>query len=116
LALLGNVGNPVVVLEIGQIQAAARTLGLEVITLEIRRGEDIVPSFEALNGRAEALYVILDAIVSTHRFRINTLAPMDQTSQTYSGAPVTTSTRFCVERSQATFRSNSRPSSTSFST
>jgi putative tryptophan/tyrosine transport system substrate-binding protein len=74
LALLGNVGNPVVVLEIGQIQAAARTLGLEVITLEIRRGEDIVPSFEALNGRAEALYVVLDAIVSTHRFRINTLA------------------------------------------
>ena len=74
LAILGNVGNPVVVLEIGQIQAAARTLGLEVITLEIRRGEDIVPSFEALNGRAEALYVVLDAIVSTHRFRINTLA------------------------------------------
>jgi putative ABC transport system substrate-binding protein len=74
LALLGNVGNPVVVLEIGQIQAAARTLGLEVITLEIRRGEDIVPSFETLNGRAEALYVVLDAIVNTHRFRINTLA------------------------------------------
>jgi putative ABC transport system substrate-binding protein len=74
LALLGNVGNPVVVLEIGQIQAAARMLGLEVITLEIRRGEDIVPFFEALNGRAEALYVVLDAIVNTHRFRINTLA------------------------------------------
>jgi putative ABC transport system substrate-binding protein len=74
LALLGNVGNPVVVLEIGQIQAAARTLGLEVITLEIRRGEDIVPSFETLNGRAEALYVVLDALVNTHRFRINTLA------------------------------------------
>ena len=54
--------------------AAARTLGLEVITLEIRRGEDIVPAFEALNGRAEALYVVADALMFTHRFRINTLA------------------------------------------
>jgi ABC-type uncharacterized transport system substrate-binding protein len=39
-----------------EVQAAARTLGLDVITLEIRRGEDIVPAFEALNGRADALY------------------------------------------------------------
>jgi putative ABC transport system substrate-binding protein len=74
LALLGNVGNPVVVLEIGHVQAAARTLGLEVIPLEIRRGEDIVPGFEALNGRAEALYVIIDPLVGAHRVRINTLA------------------------------------------
>src|SRR5262249_20397384 len=44
LALLGNVGNPVVVLDMREAQAAARTLGLEVTTLEIRRGEDIVPA------------------------------------------------------------------------
>src|SRR5262249_26574774 len=56
LAIIGNVGNPLTVLEIGEVQAAARTLGLEVISLEVRRGEDIVPAFEALNGRAEALY------------------------------------------------------------
>src|SRR5262249_56777726 len=60
LAIIGNVGNPLTVLEIGEVQAAARTLGLEVISLEVRRGEDIVPAFEALNGRAEALYVVLD--------------------------------------------------------
>jgi putative tryptophan/tyrosine transport system substrate-binding protein len=47
LAILANVGNPVVVFDM----RAARALGLEVITLEIRRGEDIVPAFEALNGR-----------------------------------------------------------------
>ena len=51
----------------------ARTLGLEVDTLEIRRAEDIAPAFEALKGRAEALYVIPDALVSTNRVRINTL-------------------------------------------
>ena len=74
VAFLANVGNPVVILEIGQIQAAARTLGLEVITLEIRRGEDIAPAFEALKGRAEALYVVIDPLTNTHRGRINTLA------------------------------------------
>jgi putative ABC transport system substrate-binding protein len=74
LAILANVGNPKAVLEMGEVQTAARTLGLEVITLEIRRGEDIVPAFEALNGRAEALYVVIDPLVNTHRIRINTLA------------------------------------------
>jgi len=74
LAILGNVGGPAVVLDMREVQTTARTLGLEVITLEIRRGEDIVPAFEALNGRAEALYVVFDPLVNTHRIRINTLA------------------------------------------
>jgi putative ABC transport system substrate-binding protein len=75
LAILANVGNPAVVLERGEVRAAARTLGLdEIITLEIRRGEDIVPAFEALKGRAEALYVVIDPLVNTYRIRINTLA------------------------------------------
>jgi putative tryptophan/tyrosine transport system substrate-binding protein len=38
------------------------------------RAEDIAPAFEALKGRAEALYVVGDALVITHRIRINTLA------------------------------------------
>ena len=74
LAILANVDNPAVVLNMREVQTTARTLGVEVITLEIRRGEDIVPAFEALNGRAEALYVVIDSLVNTHRIRINTLA------------------------------------------
>ncbi len=74
LAILGNVGGPAVVLDMREVQTTARTLGLEVITLEIRRGEDIVPAFEALKGRADALYVCIDPLVNTHRIRINTLA------------------------------------------
>jgi putative ABC transport system substrate-binding protein len=74
MALLANVGNPVVILEIDQILASARTIALEVIPLEIRRGEDIVPAFEALKDRAEALYVVIDPLTNTHRGRINTLA------------------------------------------
>src|SRR6516162_10196428 len=41
LAIMAHVGNPGAVLELAEIQAAARALGLEVATLEIRRAEDI---------------------------------------------------------------------------
>ncbi len=63
LAILANVGSPAVVLDMREVEAAARTLGLEVIASEIRRGEDIVPAFEALNGRADELYVCIDPLV-----------------------------------------------------
>jgi len=74
LAIMGNVGNPISVLEFGEVQAAARALGLEVTTSELRRAEDISPAFDALKGRADALYVCTDPLVNTHRIRINTLA------------------------------------------
>jgi putative ABC transport system substrate-binding protein len=74
LAILANVGGPAAVLDMREVEAAARTLGLEVITAEIQRGEDIVPAFETLKGRADALYVCIDPLVHSHRIRINTLA------------------------------------------
>jgi putative tryptophan/tyrosine transport system substrate-binding protein len=74
LAILANLGSPAAVLEMREVQATARTLGLEVITLEIQRGEDIASAFKALKGRADALYVAIDPLVNTHRIRINTLA------------------------------------------
>ena len=58
------------VLEMGEVQAAARTLGLEVATVEIRRAEDIAPGFDALRGRAEALYVGIDPLVVTNRLAL----------------------------------------------
>ena len=48
-------------------------LGLDPVALEIRRAEDIAPAFESLKDRADALYVVGDALVITHRVRINTL-------------------------------------------
>jgi putative tryptophan/tyrosine transport system substrate-binding protein len=74
LAILANVGNPAAVLEMGEAEAAARTLGLDIVTLEIRRAEDIAPAFEALRGRADALYVGVDPLVNANRVRISTLA------------------------------------------
>ncbi len=74
LATIGNVGNSLAVLEMSEVQAAAGRLGLEAATLEIRRAEDIAPAFEALKGRADALYVVADPLVNTNRARIHTLA------------------------------------------
>src|SRR5262249_1667265 len=42
--------------------------------LNIRRAEDIGPAFETLNSRAQALYVVGDALMATNRVRIVTLA------------------------------------------
>jgi putative ABC transport system substrate-binding protein len=74
LAIIGNVGYPASVLEMSEVQAAARTFGLEVATLEIRRAEDIAPAFEALKDRVEALYICGDALTATNRNRIYTFA------------------------------------------
>jgi putative ABC transport system substrate-binding protein len=72
LAIIANVGNPGVALEISEAEGAARTLGLEVVTPEIRRAEDIAPAFKALKG-AQALYVSTDPLLGANRVRIQTL-------------------------------------------
>jgi putative ABC transport system substrate-binding protein len=74
LAVMGNAGNPFTVLEMGEVQAVAGTLGLDAITLEIRRARDIAPAFVGLKGRSEALYVCIDALANTNRIPINILA------------------------------------------
>jgi len=74
LAIMANVDNPSVRLDIGEVRAAARALGLEAAISEIRRAEDIAPAIEALQGRAEALYVAGDPLVTTNRNRLGILA------------------------------------------
>jgi putative tryptophan/tyrosine transport system substrate-binding protein len=46
-AIMVNVGYPSAVLEMGEVQAAARTLNIEVVPLEIRLAGDIAPGFGA---------------------------------------------------------------------
>jgi putative ABC transport system substrate-binding protein len=67
LAILANTGYSGGVPEMDEIDAAARTLGLEVVPVPIQRAEDIALVFEALKGRADALYVIGDPLVNTQR-------------------------------------------------
>jgi len=74
LATIANVGFPQGMLEMAEVQAVARGLGIEVAPLEIRRAEDIAPAFEALKAQADALYVVGDALVNTNRTRIMTFS------------------------------------------
>jgi putative ABC transport system substrate-binding protein len=74
LAIMFNVGNAQPVLEMGETQAAARMLGLEVAPLVIQRAEDIVPAFQGLKTRADALYVAVDQLMVANRTSIITSA------------------------------------------
>ena len=74
LAILANPDSPNVRSELPEVQAAARRLGFDTATYEIRRAEDIASAFEALKSWADALYVVTDPLVSTNRIRVNTLA------------------------------------------
>jgi putative tryptophan/tyrosine transport system substrate-binding protein len=74
LAILINVDNPATALDLREVQAAARTLGLDVIVAGVRRAEEIAPAVEGLNGRADALYIATDPLVNTDRIRIGALA------------------------------------------
>jgi putative tryptophan/tyrosine transport system substrate-binding protein len=74
LAILSNSGNPANRLDMGEVQTAARALGLDLVISDLRRSEDIFLAFAALKGRVDALYVVPDPLTNAHRVRIITLA------------------------------------------
>ena len=74
VALLGNIGSPLILLEMKAAEDAAPKLGLEVFRLGVRKTEDIEPAFESLKDRADALYVCTDPLISTNWVRVNILA------------------------------------------
>jgi putative ABC transport system substrate-binding protein len=74
LAVMFDAGYPAAVREVAEVQASARTVSIEVAQLEIRRPEDIAPAFAAVNAKADAFYVVDDALVTANRTRITALA------------------------------------------
>jgi putative ABC transport system substrate-binding protein len=85
LAMMGNANYPAAVLEMGEVEAAGRTLGLKVDRFEIRRGEDIVPAFEAFKNESQALYLCADALINAQHNRINILALGARLPTIYAG-------------------------------
>jgi putative tryptophan/tyrosine transport system substrate-binding protein len=73
LAIIVNIGNSGAV-QLHEVQAAAAMLGLKIVTLDIRRAEDIARAFETLRGHSQALYVCVEPLVNSNRDLINTLA------------------------------------------
>ena len=74
LVIMANAGYAMPVLEAQEAKATAQALGLEAARLEIWRSEDIAPAFEAIRGKADALYVVSDALIAANRTLITTLA------------------------------------------
>jgi putative ABC transport system substrate-binding protein len=74
LGIMANATNTSAVLDMHEAQAAARKLGFEIAAAEIRGRDDILPAFDALKGRVDALYVCNDPLVGTNRVTIITLA------------------------------------------
>jgi ABC-type uncharacterized transport system substrate-binding protein len=84
LAIMGNAGYSASMLEMGEVQAAARALGLEVVTLEVRRAEDFAPAFAGLRKRADALYISSESLIAANRVRIIILALAERMPTIYS--------------------------------
>jgi putative ABC transport system substrate-binding protein len=74
LAIIVNVGSANTVPQLQEAQAAAKTLGVTVAVLEIRRAEDIAPAIQEAKGRGDALFVLNEPLVIANRVRINQLA------------------------------------------
>ena len=136
LAIMFDAGYPASVLEMGEVQAAARTLGLEVAPHEIRRAEDIAPVFETLSPKrthftswmtllfspTERQSSHLRSVRGCRRSSVTAILSKprlscltDQTFRLCSGARPILSTRFCAGRSQLISRSSSQPNSISSS-
>ncbi len=70
--------------EAGEVHAAAGTLGLEIIMLEIREAHDVGLVLEAHKGQADALYVQGDLLTVASRIAINTRALGGRLPSTYA--------------------------------
>jgi putative ABC transport system substrate-binding protein len=74
LAIMADGGNPGAVLEMSQVHAAAHTLDVDAVTLDVRQADDIALAFETPKDRADALYIVTDPLIIANRIRIYTLA------------------------------------------
>jgi ABC-type uncharacterized transport system substrate-binding protein len=74
LTILADVGNPFSAVEVNQMQVAGRVLGVEVSPFEVREAKEIAAAFDAIQGRAGALYVLAVPLFFANRISINTLA------------------------------------------
>ena len=75
VAVLLNPANPIPMLIFKETDVAARALGLQLQSLEVRGADELPNAFEvATKKRAGALLVIEDLVLSSHRTRIVDLA------------------------------------------
>jgi len=74
LAILADAGYAEPMLEADRVKSMAQAMGLEAARLGIWGAQDIASAFEALRKKADALYVVSDALIAANRARIIRLA------------------------------------------
>jgi putative tryptophan/tyrosine transport system substrate-binding protein len=74
LAILADAGYAEPMLEADRVKSTAQELGLEAARLGIWQPQDIAPAVDALRNKADALYVVSDALIAANRARIIRLA------------------------------------------
>jgi putative ABC transport system substrate-binding protein len=84
LAILGNVGIPDTAAETRTLAEVARSIGLQVAILEVRRKDDIASAFNDLRDRADALFVVGDPLTFSNRVDIIAAAQAAKLPATYA--------------------------------
>ena len=75
VALLWNVGNPAKIAQAKDVQDVAPTLGLHMVTAEVRRDADFEAAYQAIRtARPGALLVLQDPLMAAHSAEIAAFA------------------------------------------
>jgi ABC-type uncharacterized transport system substrate-binding protein len=77
LVLIPNKSNLLALIASGGNEAdraeTARSVGLEIMPIEVRQAEEIASVVDALNGRTDAFYLATDLLIFSNHIRINAL-------------------------------------------
>jgi putative tryptophan/tyrosine transport system substrate-binding protein len=74
LGILTNPNNRGAVLELTQVETAAKALGLEITSAKLRSVDDIPSAFDTVRGRVDALYFCNDPLLTNSRIPIAIMA------------------------------------------
>ena len=83
LAVMANSSAPGAMIEMHEVATTARTLGLEVIPIEVSQAGEVFSSIESIRDRADALYVATDPLIFSNRIAINEMAQRQRTPTIY---------------------------------
>jgi putative ABC transport system substrate-binding protein len=85
LGVLLNMGNPNNALQWSETERVARSVGVQLQQLDVRKPGDLVPAFEAATKRrTDGLFVVTDAITQAHLGTIVQLAARHRLPAMYS--------------------------------
>jgi putative ABC transport system substrate-binding protein len=74
VGVMANLSYAAARVEMHEVQALAGALNMEVVPLGVRQSADVLGAVEAVQGRIDVLYVVVDPLVFVDRQRLNAVA------------------------------------------